>query len=180
MITQKHEEMQQGEHISSPVEEKHTTTSREERSLQALPSLRRWVAVLLSILGIAMPLVAGSMVSWPWGVGDVFDSEWVFNTVVLSMAVFVAIGAFLLSWVYRAWWVALLAPLAWVVGEFLGAVVRPLVEGGWPALQAQQHFWDAQGVVIPMALVPLLLCAGFGATGVIALDAMVRRRASRR
>ena len=108
------------------------------------------------------------------------DSGWVLLAVALSLMVSVAVGTLLLSWEFRTRWVLLVAPLAWVVGELLGAVVRPLIEGGWPALQAQEYFWQSQSGILPMALVPLLLGTGFGATGVIALDALVRRRAARR
>jgi hypothetical protein len=159
MITQQHEnEIQQKAQAPSPVKQ------------------HRWRVALFSILGVALPLVAGSMVSWPWGVGDIFDAEWVLNTVVLATIVSAFVGAFLLCFAFRVPWVAVFAAAAWIVGEFLAAVVRPLVEGGWPALQAQVHFWDVQGVIIPMALFPLLICAGIGAIGALALG---KRRASR-
>jgi hypothetical protein len=162
MITQQHEnEIQQRAQAPSPVKE------------------QRWRVAVFSILGVALPLVAGSMVSWPWGVGDIFDAEWVLTTVVLATIVSAFVGAFLLCFAFRVPWVAVFAAAAWIVGEFLAAVVRPLVEGGWPALQAQVHFWDVQGVIIPMALFPLLICAGLGAIGALALDELVRRRASR-
>jgi hypothetical protein len=118
--------------------------------------------VLFSILGVALPLVAGSMVWWPWRVPYFFDAQWVLYTVLLAALMSVAVGVFLLRIAFRAWWVAMCVAAAWIVGEFLGAVVHPLVEGGWPTLQAQDYFWGSQAGCL-LALLPLLLCAGLAA-----------------
>lgn len=129
---------------------------KPSKSIPASP--RPWIQVLLPILGVALPLVAGSMISWPWGVGDIFDAEWVLWTVVVATCLLAFVGATLL----RSPWALLIVPVAWIGGEFLGAVVRPLVEGGWPALQAEIHFWDVQGTIIPLGVFPVILCALFG------------------
>ena len=97
-----------------------------------------WRVIVFSILGIALPLVAGSMVWWPWGVPDFFDSQWVLNLVILAALVSVAVGAFLLCYAFLAWWVAVFATVARIVGEFLSLVVRTMVEGSSIQLQA----WD--------------------------------------
>lgn len=131
MITQKQDnDLQQGNQAPSPTKE------------------HRWRDRLLSTLGVVMSLVAGSMVSWPWGVGDIFDAEWILNTVVVATGLLALVGAFLL----RSKWALLIVPAAWIGGELLGAVVRPLVEGGWTALQAEVHFWDVQRVIVPMGV----------------------------
>src|SRR5215469_2746837 len=83
-----------------------------------------WRVIVFSILGTVLPLVAGSMVWWPWGVPDFFDSQWVFNLVIVAALVSVAVGAFLLCYAFRVWWVAVFAAVAWIIGEFLGVVVR--------------------------------------------------------
>jgi hypothetical protein len=123
MITQKHkDDMQQGEQRVTPFEEKQTTISSEGRSKQAPPSLPRWIAVLFAIFGIMLPLIAGSMVNWPWE-GEALDNGTVFYTVVLAMVVSVAVGVVLLYFAFRARWTCLLAPLAWLVGEFVYGVI---------------------------------------------------------
>ena len=173
MITQKHEEeIQQSAQPASPVEEKQTATSIEKKSKPIPASPQRWIQVLLPILGVALPLVAGSMISWPWGVGDIFDAEWVLWTVVVATCLLVFIGATLL----RSQWALLIVPVAWIGGEFLGDVVRPLVEGGGPALQAETHFWDVQGTIIPFGLLPVIPCTLFGT----ALGTWLKERQQRR
>lgn len=174
MIPQQRKEERQPD--KPPVHEPPTVNTSAQSPQPAPPSRRRGSARLL--LGVALPLVAGSMVWWPWGVPDIFDSGEVLLTVVLSMVLGTAIGAWLLGLRLPGAWGALLAPLAWIVGEVLAAVFVPLLEGGWPALQAQEHFWDAQAVIIQLALLPLLVCAGVGATGALILGAVVKRKAS--
>jgi hypothetical protein len=159
MITHENEEeIQPRAQPASPVEEKQTATPIEKKSKPMPASPQRWIQVLLLIFGVALPVVAGSMVWWPWGVPDIFDAGWVLWTVVLGTCLLVFVGAALL----RSPWALLIVPVAWIGGEFLGAVVRPLVEGGWPALQAEIHFWDVQGVIIPLGLLPVILCTLFG------------------
>jgi len=159
MIPQVHDDQIQGEEqVPSPVENKQTAAHLDEPSRSTSVTPRRWIDVLMTILGVALPMLAGSMISWPWGVPDIFDAEWVFNTVVLGTVLSVVVGAFLL----RSWWGLLIVPVAWAVGEILGAVLRPLVEGGWPALQAEIHLWDAQGTILSLACLPVIGCAFVG------------------
>ncbi len=136
-----------------------------------------WRVIVLSILGIALPLMAGSMVCWPWwGVPDFVDSQWVLNLVILAALVSAAIGAFLLCFVFRVWWVALFAGFGWIFGEFLSVLVWTLVEGGSSQLQTWDPFWSVQMGLIFMALMPLFLGMVIGASGGLALG---KRRASR-
>jgi predicted anti-sigma-YlaC factor YlaD len=180
MISQKHEDnMQQGGLRAPPVEEKQATTVSEGRSRHTPASPPRWIVVLLSIIGIALPLVAGSMASWPWGLGGIPLNEWIL-AIVVPVVVPVTIGACLLCFAFRTWWVAVFAGVAWIVGEFLAAVVRPLAVGGWPELQATQgYFWWLQGIYIGPMLVPLLLSMALVVFGVFALDALGKRSVSR-
>jgi hypothetical protein len=162
MIPQIHDDkIQDGKQLPFPVEEKQMSSPIEKRSEPTPTSPRRWIYVLLTILGVALPMIAGSMVWWPWGVPDIFDAEWVFWTVVLGTGLLAFVGAALL----RSPWALLIVPVAWISGEFLGAVVRPLVDGGWTALQAEIHFWDAQGTIIQIGVLPVILCTLLG-TGI--------------
>jgi hypothetical protein len=146
MITQQHEnEIPQRAQAPSPVKQ------------------HRGRVALFSILGVALPLIAGSMFWWPWGVPDFMDSQGVFITVVLAGVVSVTVGAFLLCFAFSAMWVAVFAGVAWIVGEFLGLLVRTLVEGGSSQLLTWEPFWSVQGSLILVALVPLLFCMAFGA-----------------
>jgi hypothetical protein len=161
----------------TPVENKPTGMPLQERSEPAPASSRRWRDLLMPILGVALPLVAGSMIWWPWGVPDIFDAGWVLATVVLGMVLSVIVGAFLL----RSAWALLIVPVAWIGGEMLAAVLRPLVEGGWPALQAasENHLWDAELTLLSLAFTPLILCALLGTAGGIAFDEWLKKRAPR-
>jgi hypothetical protein len=181
MITQKHEdEMQQRDQHSSPAEEKQTTTSSEGRSKQAPPSLPRWIVALFSIFGIVLPLVAGSMVNWPWGVEEL-DNGTVFNMVVPAMGVSVTVGVVILYFAFRARWTCWLAPLAWLVGEFVYGVIDhyALHWTQWGP-GAGPYFWGFQVQLIALMLIPFLICMGIGVVLTMAIDALVRRRASRR
>ena len=181
MIIQKHEdEMQQRDQRSSPVEEKQTTTSSEGRSKQAPPSLPRWIAVLFAIFGIVLPLVAGSMMNWPWGIEEL-DNGTSLYTNILAMGVSVTVGVVLLYYAFRARWTCLLAPFAWLVGEFVYGVINHY-ELHWTQWGpgVGEHFWGFQSGVIPWMLIPLLICMGIGVAITIPIDALVRGRASRR
>jgi hypothetical protein len=158
----------------TPVENKQTVTPLVAASEPTPASPRRWRDRLISILGVALPLVAGSMIWWPWGVPDIFDAAWVFTTVVLGMVLSVIVGAFLL----RSAWAILIAPVAWIAGEILAAVLRPLVQGGWPALQAasENHLWDAELMLLSLAITPLILCTLLGTAGGIAFDDWSKKR----
>ena len=173
MIPQRHDDtIQSEERIPSPVENKQMATPLEKQSEPTAASPRRWISVRLSILAVALPLVAGSMVWWPWGVPDVFDAEWVFTTVVLGMVLTAVVGGALL----RSFWALLIVPVAWIVGEILGEVLRLFIGGGWPALQNELHFWDTQMVLIPLAVVPLIVCALLGSAGGVVFSKWWKKR----
>ena len=163
MITQQPEqEIQQKAQAPSPVKQ------------------HRWLVVLFSILGVALPLVAGSMVNWPWGVEEL-DNGTVLNMVVLAMGVSVAVGVVLLYYAFRARWTCLLAPLAWLVGEFVYGVIDhyALHWTQWgPGVG--EYFWGFQVQLIALMLIPFLICMGIGIAITIRIDALVRGRASRR
>jgi len=134
-------------------------TQQPENEIQqkaSVPSLvmeRRWVVALFSFMGIVLPLVAGLILSWPWNLEDLV----VLLTLLLAAFVSVAVGASLLCFAFGTWWTAVFAGGAWLVGEFLGALQRQLVESGWPALQTWQPFWSGQVNSLSLELVLLLL-----------------------
>jgi hypothetical protein len=159
MITQQHEnEIPQKAQAPSPVKQ------------------HRWRVALLSILGVVLPLVAGSIIGWPLGLGSWSITD-VILVIVGSAVVSVAVGAFLLCFAFRTWWVAVFAGVAWYIGRILASVVRPLVEGGWPALQAYQAgFWPSEGVnVLSVLLVPLLIGMALGAGSALILISLKKR-----
>ena len=116
MISQKHEdELQQGEQLSSPVEEKQTAAPSEGRSKQAPTSLRRWMSVLLFILGILLAFAGGLLTGTPWG-----NTE--FNNTTTYM--FIEFGGMFLSLfvgaaLLRSWWALLIVPVAFAAGNLL-------------------------------------------------------------
>jgi peptidoglycan/LPS O-acetylase OafA/YrhL len=153
MISQKNEdEMQEGEQISSSVEEKHTTTSSEERSKQAPTSLRRWISVLLCILGVVLPFASVFIMTTPLESRETMnlDSN-VFTLMVLGMFLMVFIGAALL----RSWWSLLIVPVACAAAGILGFVLF------WPI--GADHFWDALSTILSLASLPIIICTAFGA-----------------
>lgn len=169
MIPQMHDDKIQGE---EHMENKQMVIPLEKRAEPPPVSPRRWRNMPMSILGIALPLIVGSMVWWPWGVPDIFDAEWVFFTVLLATCLAALVGAILL----RSWWALLIVPVAWITGEFLGAMLRLLVEGSRLAAQVGIYLWEAQGVIISLALAPLLICSLLGAVGSSLFKARQKRR----
>jgi hypothetical protein len=133
---------------------------QQKAQASSLVKQHRWIVALFSFIGVVLPLVAGFMVWWPWGVGGL--NEWIL-ALAFSGVVSVTVGAFLFSFAFRAMLVAVFAGVAWIVGEFLGSLERQLVETGWYALQTWDPFWSVQGSLILVALVPLLFCMTFGA-----------------
>ena len=110
--------------------------------------------VLSLVLAGALPLLAGTMVWWPWGPGDMFDSELTFWTVVVSGLVLALLGGGFL----RSMWAVLVIPCAWLVGEMASSVVVTLIQGG-----TFNNFWDVTSMFVAWATVPLAVCGGFGA-----------------
>jgi hypothetical protein len=106
------------------------------------------------------------------GVGDILDSFWVFWTVFLGTCLMVFVGA---TWL-RSPWALLIVPVAWIVGEILGEVLRLFIVGGWPALQNELHFWDTQMVLISLAVVPLIVCALLGSAGGVVFSKWWKKR----
>lgn len=156
MITQKQqEERQQRAKAAVPREEKQTATLIPSPSRPASASPRRWIDVLLRILGIALVFADGFL--FGWGVA----AENVGYMLVLGMLM-VLVGAFLL----RSWWALVIVPVVFVVGNVLGELWVPLVQRGWPAwpptLQAAIHWSPTVLLLILSLLVSLLLGTGLG------------------
>ena len=122
----------------------------------------RWLVVLLSILGVAVPLIAGWWLEGPWPKLDIFPTNDWFLPMVVMVVVPVAVGAFLLCFAFRAWWVAVFAGLAWYVGEVLGAAVVTIVEGRTSELLAW-GFWSLYiGTIGSIAVLPILIGMALG------------------
>lgn len=78
----------------------------------------------------------------------------------------------------RSWFAVLIVPFAWLVGEVMGAVLHPLVEGGWPALQVELEsgfFWMSLGW-LELAVLPITLCAALGTVVGVFLSKWLRKR----
>jgi hypothetical protein len=122
-------------------------TSLEEPSLSASGKLHRRRRVLLSMLSILLSL-AGGFLTW-LGEGLGF----------LSACLLVAIAAYRL----RSWWALLIVPALYALGLTIGAVLLPLLQGGWPALQARiaEHF-EPLDMIVFLGSWLVLLCTGLG------------------
>jgi hypothetical protein len=175
MIPQMHDDKTLGEEqILSPVENKQMATHLEKQSKPTPASSRRWIGVLLSILGIVLPIAGGFLMGWPWWAKEVGQNMVYATMFYVGEALSVCIGASLL----RSWVAVLIVPIAWVAGEVMGAVLHTLVEGGWPALQAALEsgfIWIAQGWIEFVAL-PITLCAALGAVVGVFLSKWLRKR----
>ena len=150
------------EQVSSPVQEKQTAAPREEQVGSLSNSPRRWIRVLLPILAVALPLVGGLI----WGgIGDIYDSMLLALTVILGCGLLALVGAVLL----RSWWALVVEPVAWAVGYILGALLFPLIQGGWPALQDTiTLIWENKQTLVMIlqgASLPLLLGTFLGTVG---------------
>jgi hypothetical protein len=179
MISQRHDDtIQSEERIPSPVENKQMATPLEKQSELTAASPRRWIPVLLSILVVALSLVAGSMVAWPWeGSYGFLSSYESFFLVVGAMCLTAFVGTFLVRvFLFRSWRALWVVPVAWIVGDILTVVLFPLIVGGWPALQNELPEWSTGGMVILYALVPLLLCSFVGAVCGIGFSAWWKKR----
>ncbi len=157
MITQQHE-IQQKAQAPTPVKE------------------HLWIVVLFSILGVALPLAGGWWVAWP--LVDIFPTlEPPMSSLVAGVVLVVVpvtVGAFLLCFAFRAWWVALFAAVAWGVGEFLSWLVSRFVEGSSSQLLA----WDfLSGHLILIVLVAVPTLIGMALGGAVGLE-LGKRRAS--
>ena len=117
MISQKHQDdISQGEQLASPVEEKQTMTASEERSYQTPLLTRRWMSVLLFILGILLPFAGGILNGTPWGNTE-FNNTLTFMYIGFGVTFLsLVVGAALL----RSWWALLIVPVAFAAGIILG------------------------------------------------------------
>lgn len=147
--------------LPAPPSDNQTAAPSYGRSGLATSLPQRWIRWLLSLSGILLPLGAGILVNWPWERGEIFALAWVFASVVVGMVLSEIIGACLL----RSQWALVLTPVVWALGEFLGAVLLPLFQGGWSMLRAEQQFWEVQETILALAFSPLVLCAALGAGG---------------
>ena len=67
MISHMHDDKIEGEEqLPSSIEEKQTGAPLEEQQKQTPPRPQRGREWLMRILGVALPLVGGFLISWPW------------------------------------------------------------------------------------------------------------------
>jgi hypothetical protein len=162
------------------ISQQHENEIQQQAQAPSSAKQHRWRVALFSILGVVLPLVGGLIIGLPLGLGGIPLTN-VILFILGSEVVSVAVGAFLLCFAFRTWWVAVFAGVAWYIGRILASVVRPLVEGGWPALQAYQAgFWPSEGVnVLGFLLWPLLIGMALGAGSALILISLKKRGLSR-
>lgn len=174
-----------------PAESQQIVTPHEKRA-EPLPTLpRRWIGVLLSIIGILLPLAAGFLASWPWyrfGYEGDFIPLSLFLWIILSICV----GAALL----RSWRAVWIVPIVFTVGEVLtGNILQQLIFGwdctnltniscpgayspGWSAVQAwlgSRLIWEGLAFSF-VFMVILFACAAPGAWAGVSLSNWLEKR----
>jgi hypothetical protein len=116
-----------------------------------------------SLLGVALPAVAGSMlwvVPMLWSPSGFFAFI-SFATVAAAIIALTFMGGALL----HSWWALLAVPAAWVLGETLTsvAVSTALYGLGWLTDTFNGAlFWPLTGLVIALEAAPVLACASLG------------------
>jgi hypothetical protein len=200
MIPHMHDDKTQGEEqLPSPVENKQMAAPLEKRSKPTPASPKRWIGVLLSILGIVLALAGGFVIAWPWRYMGVSETNAFLISVLFGGGGFlIFVGAAL----FRSWWALLIVSVAWVVGWILaGGILSPLVYGwycgniadpctyshwygpGWSAVQALFEtgvIWRDMGTWLPIAFVPLLICTVLGAWVGVFLNNWWKKRRQQR
>ncbi len=170
MIPQMHDEKKQGEErLPSPVEDKQIATPLEKRSKNTPASPRRWIGILLSIVGIVLPFAAVFMTTTlvkDRAISNVDEST--LTLMILGMFLTMCIGAALL----RSWWAILIVPVACAVAGILGLALY------WPL--SDEHFWDATSTLLLMASVPATFCAALGAGVGVTLSNWLKQRRQQR
>ncbi len=123
----------------------------------ALPIETQQSRILRWIVGVVLPMVAGTTLWWIpslFGYADIMDSPTVGYTVIGVTVVLAFAGAAVL----RSWWALLIVPAAWLVGEILAALVMGLATSSmnWGILLLP-------GGLILFVGLPVLISAGLGA-----------------
>jgi hypothetical protein len=118
-----------------------------EKPSTPAPPFHRWKRALLDSLNVLLPL-AGGFLTW-LGEGPGF----------FVACALVAIAAYRL----RSWWALLIVPTLYGLGLIIGAVLLPLLQGGWPALQARiaEHF-EPLDMIVFLGSWLVLLCTALG------------------
>ena len=146
----------------------HNNEIQQKTQAPSPAKLHRWVVVLLSILGVALPMVGGWWVEWPLIEVNFPTNDWILPILVLVVLP-VAVGAFLLCFAFRKWWVAVFAGVAWYISFILITAVHQYVLAGSTQLAGV----DGE---IMITLMPILLSMILGAACAYQL---VKWRASR-
>lgn len=112
--------------------------------------------ILRRIVGVVLPLVAGTALWWIpslFGYADIMDNPTVGYTVI---GVTIAL-AFAGAAVLRSWWALLIVPAAWLVGEILAALVT-----GLATASVNWVFLPLSGGLILYVGLPVVISAGLG------------------
>ncbi|GEM_PF-2966558 len=203
MIPHMHDDKTQSEEqILSPVENKQMATPLEKRSKPTPAPPKRWIGVLLTILGIFLALAGGFLSAWPWMNMGVSETIGLINILLfVGIALSVVVGAALL----RSWWALLIVPIAFVAGAILaGYILDPLIYGwncvsveelhficpplalnsyvpGWSAVQAKfESFWIDMSTWLPIMIWPLLIGTALGAWLGVSLNKGWKKRRQQR
>lgn len=140
----------------------HEHENGKQQKAQALTPVREhlWLVVLCSILGVALPMVAGWWVEWPLIEVNIFPTnDWTLPILVMVVLP-VTIGAFLFCFAFRTWWVAVFAGVAWFMSFILITAVHQYVLGGWAFLAG---FWQGVSGMITLPGMPILIGMVIGA-----------------
>lgn len=128
------------------------------RRQPASPVGGRGSRVFQWILGIAAPILAGTMIWWVpafWGQADLFDNATPLYVVTIATFLFAIVGAALL----RSWWSLLIVPVAWILGEAMAALFVTLTTSSFD----WTIYWQSRVTLIILAAAPLVVGAGLGA-----------------
>ncbi len=153
------------------ITQQHNNEIQQKAQAPSPAKLHRWVVVLLSILGVALPMVGGWWAEWPLvDLSLPIDRTMgVFVAATVLVVVPVTIGAFLLCFAFRKWWVAVFAGVAWYMSNILITAVHQYVLSGYTVLAG------VEGIIMA-TLIPILFSMIFGAACAYPL---VKWRASR-
>ena len=154
------------EHVDNMPDDEQALSSAEKKQPQPVLS-RRWVRVLMSIVGAVLPFVGGFLFGWLgyYAIPANEDSTAWSQNFLLSVSIlllFAFVGALLL----RSWWALLIVPVVASVGLIMGdLVVPPLMQGGWPAVQAM-FVWFFSGIQNDVMLYAIWFLSLLGTTAI--------------
>ena len=139
----------------------HEHENGKQQKAQALTPVREhlWLVVLCSILGVALPMVAGWWVEWPLIEVNIFPTnDWTLPILVMVVLP-VTIGAFLFCFAFRTWWVAVFAGVAWYLSFILSMAVHQYVLSGYTVLTGLSGYIELTWMPILFSMLLGAACA---------------------